>query len=188
MVWFCTNAPIHIKLIRLSLIIMCTSCSFVVFPIIEYVLKYRWKFPNLRTYTLCLYFMSCTRHCAGEVKPNCEYQQTCSSRGQQVNRAEVTCYDSSCSVQNGLPVRMCRDCHAKKHKDVTDSRHFFQGTSCYTVKCWYFRYEKLSSSQHTCTFVRTLYHRLYTSTCICMYMYTKILHSGSQFGQVGQAA
>ena len=80
--------------------------------------KHTHTHPNTHTHTL-----------SGEVKPNCEYQQTCSSRGQKANRAEVTCYDGSCSNQNGLPVRMCRDCHNKRHKDISsNSRHFFQGT------------------------------------------------------------
>ena len=65
---------------------------------------------------------------ADDVKPNCEFQKICSGKERQVNRADVTCYDSSCTaIQQGQPIRMCRDCHNKQHKDLEDSRHIYQG-------------------------------------------------------------
>ena len=63
-----------------------------------------------------------------EVKPNCEFQKMCSGKERQINRAEVTCYDAHCTaIQHGQPIRMCRHCHNKQHKDIGDPKHIYQG-------------------------------------------------------------
>ena len=60
----------------------------------------------------------------------CIQQKICSGKDCQVNKAEVTCYDSSCTaIQNGQPIRMCRDCLNKQHGEIDDHTHIFQGMS-----------------------------------------------------------
>jgi hypothetical protein len=62
-----------------------------------------------------------------DVRPNCEFQKMCSGKERQVNRAEVTCYDSRCTaIQGGQPIRMCLACHYKQHPHTGDPGHIYQ--------------------------------------------------------------
>ncbi len=98
------------------------------------------------------------------MKPNCEFQKICSGKEKQVNRAEVTCYDPHCTaIQNGQPIRMCRDCHSKQHKDVSDSGHIYQGAYVCMYVCVYVC---------VCTYVcvRVCVY-VYVCTYVCVHMY-----------------
>ena len=93
-----------------------------------------WILPSaLGLHSSCKNLKKCRRKSVmtSQVKWLSSVQQKfCSGKDCHVNKAEVTCYDSSCTaIQNGQPIRMCRDCHSKQHREIDDHRHIFQGTS-----------------------------------------------------------